>query len=162
MKFHTFMKIMICGKKYRSLYSFALFFEEPKKSRSCIFVSENKWFHNFLPKLDIFYDNPNIDKRQLLIELTKATNLKIKNFYNYYFSRSHVLSGLHPSCSTPFKLSPKMAELNINFKVNGTDNLYMCGSNIFPTNGVTNPTWTLITLSKRLSIHLNQKYPKPQ
>lgn len=157
-KFHKIMKILICGKNFRSIYSLALFFEEPKKSKSFISLSKNKWFYNFFPKLDIFYENPNIDKRQLLIELSESTKFKIKNFYNYYFAKSNVLVGLHPSCSTPVKLHPRKTELNTNLGIRGTDNLYMCGSNIFPTNGVTNPTWTLITLSRRLSVHLKERY----
>ena len=39
-------------------------------------------------------------------------------------------------------------------KIYGTKNIFICGSSVFPINGITNPTWTIMTLANRLSKHL--------
>ena len=72
-------------------------------------------------------------------------------------SNHNIYTGLHPSCSTPFKRNPKTGEINTNLQIKGFKNLYILGTNVFPTNGVTNPTWTLMTLAKRLACYLKEK-----
>ena len=44
-----------------------------------------------------------------------------------------------------------------NLKIFDYNNIYLCGSSIFPENGFTNPTWTIMTLSNRLSSFLSKK-----
>ena len=39
-------------------------------------------------------------------------------------------------------------------KIHDIQNIFICGSSVFPINGVTNPTWTIMTLANRLSKHL--------
>jgi len=45
-----------------------------------------------------------------------------------------------------------------NCKVHGCENLYMCGSSVFPTGGHTNPTLTIVQISLRLAMHLKLRY----
>ena len=39
-------------------------------------------------------------------------------------------------------------------KIHNTKNVFICGSSVFPCNGITNPTWTIMTLANRLAKHL--------
>jgi choline dehydrogenase-like flavoprotein len=45
--------------------------------------------------------------------------------------------------------------VDTNLKVHDIDNLYVCGSSIFPTSGSCNPTWSIVAFSIRLAKHLN-------
>ena len=49
------------------------------------------------------------------------------------------------------KSKPIKGEVSSDCNIIGIKNLFMIGTNIYPTVGVTNPTWTLMVLSKRLS-----------
>ncbi len=44
--------------------------------------------------------------------------------------------------------------VDINLKVHGTDNLYICSGSVFPTSGCANPTYTICALAIRLAEHL--------
>lgn len=50
--------------------------------------------------------------------------------------------------------TPNDGVVDQNLKVHGVDNLYVAGSSVFPTAGISNPTMTIITLSIRLAEHL--------
>ena len=43
-----------------------------------------------------------------------------------------------------------------NLKLNQYKNVYLCGSDVFPNSGVTNPTFTIMVLSRRLASHLSR------
>ncbi len=43
-----------------------------------------------------------------------------------------------------------------NLKVHSLDNLYVAGSSVFPSAGISNPTFTIVTLSIRLAEHLSK------
>ena len=49
---------------------------------------------------------------------------------------------------------PEKGVVDQNLKVHTTDNLYVAGSSVFPTTGVSNPTMTIMTLSIRLADYL--------
>ena len=66
--------------------------------------------------------------------------------------------GLHPSCSTAALKDTKNSCVDKNLKILGIDNLYVCGSSVFSNNGFTNPTWTIFSLSNRLSYYLEDKF----
>ena len=44
-----------------------------------------------------------------------------------------------------------------NLKLHNIENLYICGSSVFPTGGHANPTISIIQLSLRLGDHLTKK-----
>jgi choline dehydrogenase-like flavoprotein len=56
--------------------------------------------------------------------------------------------------------TPTEGVVDQNLKVHGVDNLYVAGSSVFPTVGVSNPTMTIITLSIRLAEHVQTQVKK--
>lgn len=62
--------------------------------------------------------------------------------------------GQHHCGTTRMSSSPKTGVVDKNLKVFNSDNLYILGSSVFPSNGWVNPTFTIIALSLRLSNHL--------
>ena len=54
--------------------------------------------------------------------------------------------------------SPADGVVDLDLKVHGTRNLYLCGSAVFPCSGFSNPTHTILALAVRLADHL-QKPP---
>jgi choline dehydrogenase-like flavoprotein len=62
--------------------------------------------------------------------------------------------GQHHCGTTRMAETPKSGVVDKNLKVFGANNLYVCGSSVFPTNGWVNPTLTIIALSLRLAEHL--------
>jgi choline dehydrogenase-like flavoprotein len=51
---------------------------------------------------------------------------------------------------------PTQGVVDSNLKVHSLDNLYVAGSSVFPSAGISNPTFTIITLSIRLADHLGK------
>lgn len=43
-----------------------------------------------------------------------------------------------------------------NLKVFGVNDVYVCGSSVFPTVGYSNPTLTIVALALRLAEHLHE------
>ena len=84
-------------------------------------------------------------------ELSRYTNSNLYRFKKNQLDERNIYSGLKPSCSTPMKSNPFPGEVSSDCNIMGIKNLFMIGTNIYPTIGVTNPTWTLMVLSKRLS-----------
>ena len=78
---------------------------------------------------------------------------RFKNDFANNFYRSG-LSGLHPSCTTRIGKDNNDSVVDGNLKIHEIKNVYVCGSSVFPVNGITNPTWTIMTLANRLAKHL--------
>ena len=53
--------------------------------------------------------------------------------------------------------NPKLGVVDADCKVHGIDNLYLAGSSVFPTGGVTAPTLTIVALALRLHDHLKAR-----
>ena len=64
------------------------------------------------------------------------------------------LSGQHPSCTTKIGKNEKDGVVNKDLKLFGYNNMHVVGSSVFPHNGYTNPTWTIMTLALRLAQRL--------
>jgi choline dehydrogenase-like flavoprotein len=56
--------------------------------------------------------------------------------------------------------SPTEGVVDQNLKIHGVDNMYVAGSSVFPSTGVSNPTMTIIALSIRLAEYLQTKVGK--
>lgn len=56
--------------------------------------------------------------------------------------------------------APTEGVVDQNLKVHGVDNLYVAGSSVFPSAGISNPTMTIITLSIRLAAYLQTQFKK--
>jgi hypothetical protein len=155
-------KFGILFNKYYQ-YSFEFYFSQHQDSQNYIKLDKDK-FDNFgLNKINITWDLTEKDKNKmnLIIEESVGNHGKlfksnqkidfIKNFYDYG------LVGLHPSCTTKIGMNQSDGVVDSNLKLFDYNNVYVCGSSIFPENGFTNPTWTIMTLSSRLSSFLSKK-----
>lgn len=69
-----------------------------------------------------------------------------------------VVNGHHIG-TTRMADTPEEGVVDRNLKVHSMDNLYVAGSSVFPTTGISNPTFTIITLSIRLGEHLEEQLP---
>jgi len=62
--------------------------------------------------------------------------------------------GSHHMGTTRMSDNPLHGVVDRNCKVHAINNLYVAGSSVFPTSGVSNPTLTLVALTLRLADHL--------
>ncbi len=65
-----------------------------------------------------------------------------------------VSGGYHHMGTTRMHPEETQGVVDTQGRVHGTPNLYACGSSVFPTSGVSNPTLTIVALSFRLADHL--------
>jgi choline dehydrogenase-like flavoprotein len=56
--------------------------------------------------------------------------------------------------------APEAGVVDQNLKIHGVDNMYVAGSSVFPSTGISNPTMTIITLSIRLAEHVQARISK--
>jgi choline dehydrogenase-like flavoprotein len=63
----------------------------------------------------------------------------------------------HHLGTTRMSLDPKQGVVDTNCLVHGLSNLYIAGSSVFPTGGISNPTLTLVALAIRLADHLKMR-----
>ena len=50
---------------------------------------------------------------------------------------------------------PQDGVVDLDLRLNGVDNAYVCSSSVFPCSGVANPTHTIVALAARLVEHLD-------
>ena len=62
--------------------------------------------------------------------------------------------GSHHMGTTRMNDDPLRGVVDRNCKVHSVDNLYVAGSSVFPTSGVSNPTLSIVALTLRLADHL--------
>jgi choline dehydrogenase-like flavoprotein len=67
-----------------------------------------------------------------------------------------VQGGSHHMGTTRMSDDPKKGVVDRHCRVHGLANLYVAGSSVFPTAGVSNPTLTIIALTLRLAEHLKE------
>ncbi len=67
-----------------------------------------------------------------------------------------VVNGHHLG-TTRMSADPTKGVVDSNLKVHSLDNLYVAGSSVFPSAGISNPTFTIVTLSIRLADYLGKK-----
>ena len=66
-------------------------------------------------------------------------------------------AGYHHIGGTIMGNSKKSSVVDKNLKLHNIENLYICGSSVFPTGGHANPTLSIVQLSLRLGEHLVKK-----
>jgi len=140
-------------------FSFEFFFSQKKNPSNNLKLSNNRDGFG-LRKLDI---NWSISKEDINV-YNKIINKFIKNsqslkkkIFRLHNIENKVYVGLHPSCSNSMG-SDNNSIIDKNLKIKNYSNLFVCGSDVFPSNGFTNPTWTIMTLATRLSHYLNKKF----
>ena len=62
----------------------------------------------------------------------------------------------HHMCTTRMSDSPTQGVVDRNCRVFGIENLFIGGSSVFASSGVSNPTYTIVQLALRLGDHINQ------
>ncbi len=63
----------------------------------------------------------------------------------------------HHMCTTRMSADPAAGVVDADCRVHGIDNLYIGGSSVFASPGVSNPTFTIVQLALRLAGHLNAR-----
>lgn len=67
-----------------------------------------------------------------------------------------VRGSYHHIGTTRMSINPKQGVVNEQCQVHGVSNLYVAGSSVFPTSGLSNPTLTIIALAVRLADHIKE------
>jgi choline dehydrogenase-like flavoprotein len=70
--------------------------------------------------------------------------------------KSQLIVNGHHLGTTRMANDPTQGVVNSDLKVHSLDNFYVAGSSVFPSAGISNPTFTIITLSIRLADHLGK------
>lgn len=70
--------------------------------------------------------------------------------------KSQLVVNGHHIGTTRMSNDATLGVVNSDLKVHSLDNLYVAGSSVFPSAGISNPTFTIITLSIRLADHLRK------
>ncbi len=150
---------LIFGNYYK--YSFEFFFSQSQEESNKVFLDDKVVDEFGLKKVNINWDISLKDQDSYNNILNSMVGdegfLKKRNANNEFISNFYKSGGcgLHPSCTTKMGLSEENSVVDKNLKINHTKNVYVCGSSVFPVNGITNPTWTIMTLSNRLAKYLS-------
>ncbi|MGA2287599.1 FAD-dependent oxidoreductase [Bradyrhizobium sp.] len=78
------------------------------------------------------------------------------SFQSWASVKSQLVDNGHHIGTTRMSSDPTKGVVDANLKVHSLDNLYVAGSSVFATAGISNPTFTIITLSIRLAEHLSK------
>lgn len=76
------------------------------------------------------------------------------SFSSWDSVKSQLIVNGHHIGTTRMSSDPTQGVVDADLKVHSLDNLYVAGSSVFPSAGISNPTFTIITLSIRLAEHL--------
>ena len=146
---------LIFGNYYK--YSFEFFFSQSQEENNKVYLDEKIVDEFGLKKVNIDWKISSVDIKnydEILNIMVGAKGFLKKLEKNNQFQKNFIKSGgsgLHPSCTTKMGLNTETSVVDKNLKINNTQNIFICGSSVFPVNGITNPTWTIMTLANRLS-----------
>ena len=79
------------------------------------------------------------------------------SYPSWDFIKSTLVVNGHHMGTTRMSVDPKQGVVDANLQVHSIRNLFVAGSSVFPSGGISNPTFTIITLSIRLADYLRQK-----
>ena len=71
--------------------------------------------------------------------------------------RQRLTGGMHHMGTTRMSDDPKYGVVNPDGLVNGTSNLFIAGSSVFPRCGYSNPTLTILALADRMAGHIERR-----
>lgn len=140
-------------------FSFEFFFSQKKDPSNNLKLNKKKDNYG-LRKLDINWSISKEDinsYNKIINKFLKDSQFFKKRIFSLNKIENKVYVGLHPSCSNSMG-SDSNSIIDKNLKIKKFSNLFVCGSDVFPSNGFTNPTWTIMTLGTRLSYFLNKKF----
>ena len=151
---------LIFGNYYQ--YSFEFFFSQSQEENNKIFLDKKSLDKFGLKKVNINWNISLNDQNmynKIINSLAGQNGVLKKNNIKNDFIKSFYksgLSGLHPSCTTRMGKNEADSVVDGNLKIHNTKNVFICGSSVFPVNGITNPTWTIMTLANRLAKYLSK------
>ena len=88
---------------------------------------------------------------------TAVNNLNSDVYFDSWDDvKSQLVVNGHHIGTTRMSNDPTQGVVNSDLKVHSLDNLYVAGASVFPSAGISNPTFTIITLSIRLADHLRK------
>jgi choline dehydrogenase-like flavoprotein len=76
-------------------------------------------------------------------------------FASWKTVKNQLIVNGHHIGTTRMSSDPAQGVVDANLKVHSLDNLYVAGASVFASAGISNPTFTIITLSIRLAEHLS-------
>jgi choline dehydrogenase-like flavoprotein len=79
------------------------------------------------------------------------------SFASWADVKSELIVNGHHIGTTRMHTDPTQGVVNGDLKVHSLDNLYVAGASVFPSAGISNPTFSIITFSIRLAAHLQQQ-----
>lgn len=114
-----------------------------------------------VPKVQLDWRFTDLDKKTLVrsqeIMNAEFARLGIEHHIEDTDSESlleKVRGSFHHIGTTRMSVSPRQGVVDPDCRVHGMDNLYIAGSSVFPTSGLSNPTLTIVALAIRLGDHL--------
>ena len=143
--------------KIRGKYSYELFFSQNQCLNNSIELDSNSTDEFGLIKSNINwkFSQDEIDTYNHLInKLISKEGLLLKTNDLFKFNKDKIMAGLHPSCTTQIDNGNNPGCVDKNLKLKEFKNIFINGSSVFANNGFTNPTWTIMVLSNRLSDYL--------
>ena len=138
-------------------YSYEFFFSQKNSLKNMIKLNNYSKDDFGLSKSDIIWNISEEEKNKynnLINHLIGEKGILLNRKKNDKFSTKKILAGLHPSCTTLMGENKSLGCVDKNLKLFDHKNIYVCGSSVFKSNGFTNPTWTIMALSNRLSEYL--------
>jgi choline dehydrogenase-like flavoprotein len=79
------------------------------------------------------------------------------NFQPWSLVKSTLIVNGHHMGTTRMSIDPKVGVVDPNLKVHTMKNLYCAGASVFPSGGISNPTFTIIMFSIRLADYLKKQ-----
>tara|TARA_A100000164_G_C21932171_1_gene786231 strand:+ start:182 stop:1567 length:1386 start_codon:yes stop_codon:yes gene_type:complete len=140
-------------------YSLEFFFSQSKNENNKVKLSNGEFDKFGLNKSNISWKIDDEERKiynNLIASLVGENGKLLNNKKSYLFDKKKIFVGLHPSCTTSIGKNKSEGCVDSNLKLFDYDNIYVSGSSVFSTNGFTNPTWTIMSLSYRLSEYLNK------
>jgi choline dehydrogenase-like flavoprotein len=95
---------------------------------------------------------------ELLAHRLGARNLgRLRNEFTAEDAWSEGEWSWHHIGTTRMHEDPKRGVVDADCRLHSLDNLFVAGSSVFPTSGISNPTYTIVALALRLSDHLKSR-----
>ena len=158
--FYKVIASILSKFNFKGKYSLEFFFSQAKNKFNYVKLSDKDFDEFRLKKSDINWGISKNEKEiynELIDELVGKEGKLFNNNEKHFFNEKKIFVGLHPSCTTSIGKNISDGCVDSNLKLFNYKNIYVSGSSIFSNNGFTNPTWTIMTLSYRLSEYLNNK-----
>jgi choline dehydrogenase-like flavoprotein len=88
---------------------------------------------------------------------TAVSNLNGDVYFDSWADvKSQLVVNGHHMGTTRMSSDPTQGVVDSNLKLHSLDNLYVAGASVFPSAGISNPTFTIIMFSIRLADHLRK------